>query len=262
MKRNIGAKGRGGGQKGSPRRASISARHGGLAGFIAGMPKATLHTHIEGTLEPELAFELARRNGIKPGSDTFPARSIEELRKAYSFTDLRSFLDLYYTVSRVLMEKRDFRDLARAYCEKAISQNIRHAELFFDPQSHTSRGIPFTAVADGLNEAFAEARGEGLSINLIVSILRDSPPGSPGDLGDPARGFESMNEATGWATIKQAVAYNEAVTRPEYRFIGIGLDSNEVGFPPRIFRGIYSYARKHGLLCTAHADEEGPPEYV
>jgi adenosine deaminase len=226
------------------------------------MPRAALHVHIEGTLEPELAFALAERNGIEPGTAAFPYRSADELRKAYAFSDLKSFLDVYYTASRVLLRKRDFYELAMAYCRKAISQNVRRAEVFFDPQSHTARGIPFATVADGIGEAFTEANGMGLSTGLIVSILRDAPVGTRDDPGDPGSGFSGTGKATAWATIKQAVRYNGTVTRAGSRIIGVGLDSNEVGFPPNLFTGVYAYARQHGLLCTAHAGEEGPAEYV
>ena len=233
--------------------------------FIEGMPKAALHIHIEGSLEPELAFEIATRNGIEPGSPRFPYASAADLKKAYAFSDLRSFLDLYYTVSKVLLKKRDFRDLAAAYCRKAIAENVRHAEIFFDPQSHTSLGIPFKDVADGINEALAEARRRGLSTVLIASILRDSPVGSPGDEESIDAGFDGMERATGWATVRQVVRYNETVAgegREGFRIRGIGLDSNEKGYPPGLFTGIYAFARENGLHSTAHAGEEGPPDYI
>ena len=233
-----------------------------LEQFIRGMPKTELHMHIEGSFEPELAFAIAERNDILPGSPAFPYKTVGDLKTAYSFSDLKSFLNVYYKVSQVLLKKEDFYDLARAYCEKAMIENIRHTEIFFDPQSHTSRGIPFNVVADAINEALADARKKGLSNKLIVSILRDSPVGTPEDPADFKDGFGSMEEATGWATIKQAVQYNASVERPEYKIIGIGLDSNEMGYPPSLFTEIYGYARQNGLFCTAHAGEEGPPEYI
>ena len=240
-----------------------------LKSFIEGMPKTELHMHLEGSFEPKLAFKMAERNGIKPGSPEFPWKTVQELRNAYNFNDLESFLKIYNKVAKVLLMEQDFHDLAQAYCNKALSENIRHAEVFFDPQTHTSRNIPFKTIADGFNKAFHEARQKGLSIHLIASFLRDHPVGTPEDPAEITKGFPSVETATAWATVKQIVEYNKLVltpltdsTQPEYKIIGVGLDNNELGYPPSLFTAVYQHARENGLLATAHAGEEGPPSYV
>ncbi|MFF2542871.1 adenosine deaminase [Kitasatospora sp. NPDC058063] len=197
------------------------------------LPKAELHLHIEGTLEPELAFELAARNGVElPYADT------EALREAYSFSDLQSFLDLYYALMAVLRTEDDFTDLADAYLARAAEQGVRHAEIFFDPQAHTARGVPLGAVVDGLTRALE--RGEeryGISAQLIMCFLRD----------------ESAESAL--ETFEAARPYFDRIT-------GIGLDSAEVGHPPVKFREVYRRAAEAGLRRVAHAGEEGPAAYI
>ncbi|MFE1750417.1 adenosine deaminase [Streptomyces anandii] len=197
------------------------------------LPKAELHLHVEGTLEPELAFELAARNGVKlPYADT------DELREAYRFQDLQSFLDLYYELMAVLRTERDFEDLANAYLARAAAQGVRHAEIFFDPQAHTSRGVEMATVVEGLWRSLG--RGEenhGVSTRLIMCFLRDQPAESA---------MRTLQDA-----------------RPHLdRIVGVGLDSAEVGHPPVKFREVYEAAAALGLRRVAHAGEEGPPEYI
>ncbi|GAA2199832.1 adenosine deaminase [Sinomonas flava] len=196
------------------------------------LPKAELHLHIEGTLEPELAFALAARNGVQ-----LPFASVEELRAAYSFTDLQSFLDLYYACMEVLRTREDFRDLAAAYLRRAAAEGVRHAELFFDAQAHTARGVAFADVMGGLQDALDDAALLGLSGGLILSFLRDQP-------------IEDAEAV--WA---EAKGHLDAI-------IGVGLDSAEVGNPAGKFEGIFAEARALGLHAVAHAGEEGGPEYV
>ncbi|MFI8083792.1 adenosine deaminase [Kitasatospora sp. NPDC086009] len=197
------------------------------------LPKAELHLHIEGTLEPELAFALAARNGV-----TLPYADTEELRRAYSFSDLQSFLDLYYALMTVLRTEADFADLADAYLARAAGQGVRHAEIFFDPQAHTARGVPLDVVVEGLGRALD--RGEeryGVSTRLIMCFLRDE-------------------------SAESALETFEAA-RPHFgRITGIGLDSAEVGNPPAKFREVYRRAAEAGLHRVAHAGEEGPASYV
>ncbi len=201
--------------------------------FIAGLPKAELHIHIEGSLEPELMMALAARNGV---ALRFP--SIDALRAAYRFSNLQDFLDLYYEGMRVLLHERDFYDLAMAYFRRAASQNVRHAEIFFDPQGHTSRGIAFRTVIDGLSRAQAEAEREfGVSSALILCFLRH------------------LDEADAERTLDEALPWRD-------RFIGVGLDSSENGHPPSKFERVFARARGLGLRAVAHAGEEGPAEYV
>lgn len=201
--------------------------------FVRSLPKAELHLHIEGTLEPELMFELAARNGL-----TVPFRSVEELRRAYQFTDLQSFLDIYYQGAAVLQTRRDFYDMAMAYFRKAASQNVRHAELFFDPQTHTHRGVSMETVVGGLHEAGVEAWRElGLTSKLILCFLRH------------------LDEDDAMRTLEQALPYRD-------RIVAVGLDSGERGNPPRKFQKVFARARAAGLLAVAHAGEEGPPEYI
>ncbi|MFI8290006.1 adenosine deaminase [Streptomyces sp. ms191] len=197
------------------------------------LPKAELHLHIEGTLEPELAFALAARNGV-----TLPYADTEELRKAYLFSDLQSFLDLYYELMAVLHTADDFAELADAYLARAAAQGVRHAEIFFDPQAHTARGVPIGTVIEGLSRALdgAEER-HGVSTRLIMCFLRD----------------ESAESAM--ETLEAAEPYLARIT-------GVGLDSAEVGHPPSKFREVYAAAERLGLRKVAHAGEEGPPAYI
>ncbi|MFE9374667.1 adenosine deaminase [Streptomyces sp. NPDC006711] len=197
------------------------------------LPKAELHLHIEGTLEPELAFELAARNGMElPYADT------EELRKAYLFDDLQSFLNLYYSLMRVLRTEDDFTALADAYLTRAAAQGVRHAEIFFDPQAHMARGVPMGTVVEGLWRALsASEERHGISTRLILCFLRD----------------ESAQSAL--LTLEAARPYLDRIT-------GIGLDSAEVGHPPAKFREVYEAAAALGLRRVAHAGEEGPPAYI
>ncbi|MGY6018422.1 adenosine deaminase [Streptomyces spinosirectus] len=197
------------------------------------IPKAELHLHIEGTLEPELAFELAARNGVElPYADT------GELRRAYDFEDLQSFLNLYYGLMAVLRTERDFEDLANAYLARAAAQGVRHAEIFFDPQAHLARGVGMGTVVEGLWRALGRSEANhGVSTRLILCFLRD----------------ESAESAL--ETLHAAKPYLDRIT-------GVGLDSAEVGHPPVKFREVYEAAAALGLRRVAHAGEEGPPEYV
>lgn len=204
-----------------------------LAEFIAGLPKAELHLHIEGSLEPELMFRLAERNGI-----TLPYRDVEELRAAYDFTRLQDFLDIYYKGADVLRTRADFHDLAAAYFARAARDGVVHAELMFDPQTHTDRGVPFEEVIEGLLSAMAQAEAElGITSKLIMSFLRHLPEEAA---------FETLAMAQPWLD----------------RIEAVGLDSSEVGHPPVKFAQVFAAARDQGLRITAHAGEEGPPEYV
>jgi adenosine deaminase len=192
-----------------------------------------LHVHLEGTLEPELAFALAARNRTR-----LRYSDLDELRRAYAFTDLQSFLDLYYELTAVLQTPEDFADLADAYFARAAAQGVRHAELFVDPQAHTSRGVPLEAVMDGLREAFATAeQRHGLTAAVIVCFLRDRDP------------------AEAEALVPQLLPHRDLV-------VGVGLDSAEVGRPPELFERAYALAADAGLHRVAHAGEEGPPAYV
>ncbi|MEE1786319.1 adenosine deaminase [Streptomyces sp. SP17BM10] len=197
------------------------------------LPKAELHLHIEGTLEPELAFALADRNGV-----VLPYAGTEELRGAYSFSDLQSFLDLYYALMAVLRTEDDFADLADAYLARAAEQGVRHAEIFFDPQAHTARGVPIGVVVDGLTRALGRSEERyGVSTQLIMCFLRDESAGSALETFEAARPYFD-------------------------RIAGIGLDSAEVGNPPAKFREVYRRAAEAGLRRVAHAGEEGPAAYV
>ena len=201
--------------------------------FIAGLPKAELHLHIEGTLEPELMFELARRNRI-----TLPHASVDALRQAYEFTDLQSFLDIYYQGAAVLQTREDFRDMTAAYFRKAASQNVRHAEIFFDPQTHTNRGVAMETVIGGIHDAQQDAeRTLGVTSKLILCFLRH------------------LDEDDAMRTLDAALPFREHLT-------AVGLDSSERGHPPSKFVRVFARAREAGLLAVAHAGEEGPPEYV
>lgn len=204
-----------------------------LADFAAALPKAELHVHIEGSLEPELMFALAKRNGV-----ALPFASVEEIRAAYSFTRLQDFLDIYYQGAAVLRTRQDFHDLAFAYAERAAADNVRHAEIFFDPQTHTDRGIDFGVVIDGLHSGLEAARERfGLTTRLILCILRH------------------LDEEAAFATLDAAKPYLD-------RIAGIGLDSSEVGHPPEKFARVFAVAADLGLRRVAHAGEEGPPDYV
>ena len=204
-----------------------------MTDVISRLPKAELHVHIEGTLEPEMMFDMARRNGVE-----LPFRSVEEVRAAYEFTDLQSFLDIYYQGAAALQTPQDFYDLMTAYLDRAAADGVRRAEIFFDPQTHTSRGIGFEVFMDGFREAMADAvRRHGISADLILCFLRHLPAGDA------------------VATIRAAEPHLEGV-------IAVGLDSSEVGYPPELFVEAYEIARSFGLRAVAHAGEEGPPEYV
>lgn len=201
--------------------------------FIQAMPKAELHIHIEGSLEPELIFELARRNQVK-----LPYASVEELRAAYAFTNLQSFLDIYYAGASVLLHEADFFDMAWAYFLRAKADNVVHAELFFDPQTHTDRGVPFAAVIDGLRRACDQAKSQlGIQAELILCFLRH------------------LSEEAAFVTLQQARPHRD-------KFVGVGLDSSEVGHPPEKFQRVFAAARELGLRAVAHAGEEGPPQYI
>jgi len=206
---------------------------GPIDAFIEKLPKAELHVHVEGTLEPELALELAERNGVR-----LPWSSAEELRAAYRFRDLESFLDLYYAATQVLVRQRDFYDLTWAYLKRISTQAVLHAELFFDPQAHTRRGVPFARVVTGIHEALLAGKRElGVDSSLILCFLRD----------------RSVEEAQ--ATLEQALRHRD-------RIVGVGLDSSERGHPPARFRDVFARARSEGLRAVAHAGEEGPASYV
>jgi adenosine deaminase len=197
------------------------------------IPKAELHIHIEGSLEPELIFQLAQRNGV---ALAYP--SVEALRQAYAFTDLQSFLDIYYAGASVLLQPQDFHDMAWAYFLRAQADNVVHTELFFDPQTHTARGVPMAAVIEGLSGACQRAQRElGISSALILCFLRH------------------LSEADAFATLEAALPYRE-------HFIGVGLDSSELGHPPEKFERVFARCRELGLKVVAHAGEEGPPEYM
>jgi adenosine deaminase len=197
------------------------------------LPKAELHLHIEGTLEPELIFRLARRNQV-----SLPYESEASLRAAYAFTDLQSFLDLYYAGASVLLKEQDFYDMAWAYFEKAAADGVVRAELFFDPQTHTARGVPMATVMDGLSRACADAQTKlSISSDLILCFLRH------------------LSEEDAFATLEAALPWRD-------RFIGVGLDSSEVGHPPEKFARVFARCRELGLRLVAHAGEEGPPAYV
>jgi adenine deaminase len=201
--------------------------------LIKRLPKCELHIHIEGSLEPEMVFALARRNGIR-----LPYPSVEALRQAYRFSDLQDFLNIYYQSMSVLVTEQDFYDLAWAYLERAQSDNVRHVEMFFDPQGHTSRGIAFATVIEGLHRAIVDA-GEklGVQASLIMCFLRH------------------LDEADAQRTLDQALAFKD-------RIVGVGLDSSEKGNPPSKFKHVFARARDAGFFLTAHAGEEGPAGYV
>lgn len=197
------------------------------------MPKAELHIHIEGSLEPELIFALARRNGV-----ALPYASVAALRSAYAFTNLQSFLDIYYAGASVLLTEPDFYDMTMAYLQRAHDDNVRHAEIFFDPQTHTSRGVAFATVIDGIYRALQDARAQwGMSGALIMCFLRH------------------LSEEEAFATLEEALRHRD-------KFIGVGLDSSERGHPPEKFAQVFARCRELGLHLVAHAGEEGPAQYI
>lgn len=204
-----------------------------LPELLRQMPKAELHIHIEGSLEPELIFALAKRNGVQ-----IPHASVDELRRAYAFTSLQSFLDIYYAGASVLLTEQDFYDMARAYLLKAAQDNVLHTELFFDPQTHTARGVSMQTVINGLHRACIDAKAElGISAALILCFLRH------------------LSEEDAFDTLEQALPFRD-------KLIGVGLDSGEVGNPPEKFARVFARCRELGFHLVAHAGEEGPPAYV
>ena len=205
--------------------------------FILGLPKAELHLHIEGSLEPEMMFALARRNQV-----ALPYDSVEAIRAAYQFTDLQSFLDLYYAGAAVLQTEQDFYDLTRAYIDRAIADNVLHAEIFFDPQTHTARGIAITTVFAGIARALREARDQrGFSSRMILCFLRH------------------LSEDDAMSTLESALPLRETYAD---LWNGVGLDSSELGNPPEKFAHVFTIAQAMGLHIVAHAGEEGPPAYI
>ncbi len=204
-----------------------------LQNLIHSLPKAELHLHIEGTLEPELMFEIAKRNNVQ-----LSYSSVEQLRAAYEFSNLQDFLDIYYQGAKVLIHKRDFYDLTYAYLSRVAKQNVKHVEMFFDPQTHTERGIAFSTVVEGIDEALKAAERQlGITSRLIMCFLRH------------------LDEASAEKTLDQALPYKALIT-------AVGLDSSEVGNPPSKFAKVFERARQQGLLAVAHAGEEGPPAYI
>jgi adenosine deaminase len=204
-----------------------------MAEFIRGLPKAELHVHIEGTLEPELAFQLAAKHGVR-----LPYATVDDLRRAYQFSDLQSFLDIYYAGADVLRDEDDFYLLTRAYLGKAHSQGVVHVEIFFDPQTHTARGVAFHTVLTGMRRALLEAEQErGITFRLIPCILRH------------------LSAADAMSMLAEALPHRGAIA-------AIGLDSSEAGHPPTKFREVFARARQAGLPAVAHAGEEGPPAYI
>ncbi|EGD58321.1 adenosine deaminase [Novosphingobium nitrogenifigens DSM 19370] len=204
-----------------------------LDAFITGLPKAELHLHIEGSLEPELMFALAGRNGL-----SLPYADVEAVRAAYAFSNLQDFLDIYYAGAAVLLTRQDFHDLAMAYFDRAVADGVVHAEIMFDPQTHTARGVPFAFVIEGLLSAMAEAQERhGITSALIMSFLRH------------------LSEEEAFATLAEAESWLD-------RIAAVGLDSSEVGHPPEKFARVFAAAAAKGLKRVAHAGEEGPPAYV
>jgi adenine deaminase len=204
-----------------------------LLNWIKQLPKAELHLHIEGSFEPELMFEIAQRNHIQ-----LPYHNVDEIREAYEFSDLQSFLDIYYAGASVLITEQDFFDLTWAYLERAAEDGVVHTEIFFDPQSHTSRGVTIATVVNGIDRALAQAQKRwGLSSRLIMCFLRH------------------LDEASAFETLEQAKPFLNKIH-------GVGLDSSEVGHPPEKFTKVFEASRALGLFAVAHAGEEGPPAYV
>ncbi|MFT4243014.1 MAG: adenosine deaminase [Acidovorax sp.] len=204
-----------------------------LPRLLRAMPKAELHIHIEGSLEPEMIFALAQRNGV-----AIPYASVEELRRAYAFTNLQSFLDIYYAGASVLIQEQDFYDMAWAYLQRAAADKVLRAEIFFDPQTHTERGVAMETVIHGLHRACEDARGQfGIDAALILCFLRH------------------LSEESAFETLEQAQPYLGKI-------IGVGLDSSELGHPPEKFARVFARCRAQGLHVVAHAGEEGPPAYI
>ncbi len=242
--------------------------------FIVNMPKTSLHIHIESALEPQMAFALAQKYKMLPlkvpkvGGGFHVVHTLAELEDVYNFDDLESFLNVYNTLGTLLRSQEDFKNLALHYVSRAKQENIRHAEVFFDPQTHMAVGLSFEEVADGLNEGLAEGRKQGIDLRLMISFLRDHPVGSPMDSGNMK---EKFLKPTAWNVIKQTVQYNTAASQPggspgekvpDYFIHGMGLDNNEVGFPPTLFADVYKFGREHNMYGVAHAGEEGPPDYI
>jgi len=201
--------------------------------FIRRLPKAELHLHIEGSFEPELMFEIARRNGVE-----IAYKTVEELKAAYDFADLQAFLDLYYAGMSVLLEEQDFYDLTAAYMARAVAGGVVHTEIFFDPQGHTARGVSFETALNGIWRALQDAEAEqGITSRIIMCFLRH------------------LDEEEAFPVLELARAHRD-------RIIGVGLDSSELGHPPQKFERVFAKARDAGFLTVAHAGEEGPPEYV
>jgi adenosine deaminase len=201
--------------------------------FIKGIPKAELHLHIEGSFEPELMFQIAKRNNVK-----IPYKSVEEVKAAYAFDNLQDFLDIYYAGAGALMVEQDFYDLTWAYLEKVHSENVVHTEIMFDPQTHTDRGISFGTVIIGISNALREAEAKfGMTTKLIMSFLRH------------------LSEEEAFKTLEEAMPYKKLIT-------AVGLDSSELGNPPSKFQQVFAKASAEGFLTVAHAGEEGPAEYV
>jgi adenosine deaminase len=201
--------------------------------LIRRLPKAEMHIHLEGSFEPELMFALADRNRV-----ALPYKTVDEVRRAYQFTDLQSFLNIYYAAARALLEEQDFYDLTWAYLQRAHAQNVRHVEPFFDPQTHTARGVAFETVLAGITRALADGQRQlGISSRLIMCFLRDLPVD------------------TAMRTLEQALPFRDGI-------VGVGLDSAEAGHPPADFAAVFARARREGLRVVAHAGEEGPPEYI
>lgn len=204
-----------------------------MLSFIQNIPKAELHLHIEGSLEPELMFALGQRNNI-----ALPFKSVEEVRNAYRFTHLQSFLDIYYQGANVLIKEQDFYDMTWAYLQKCEEQNIRHTEIFFDPQTHTDRGIPFEVVINGIHQALKDAEHSfAITTGLIMCFLRH------------------LSAEAAMETFERALPFKD-------KLIGVGLDSSEMGHPPEKFTAVFERALDEDLLTVAHAGEEGPPEYI
>ena len=201
--------------------------------MIYGFPKAELHLHIEGTFEPELMFEIAQRNNAK-----LPYKTVEEVRKAYKFSDLQSFLDIYYNAMSVLVHERDFYELTMAYLKRASSEGVRHAEIFFDPQAHTDRHVPFETIVNGISKALRDGeKNMGITSKLIMCFLRD------------------LTADSAMRTLESALSHKDKI-------FAVGLDSKEIGNPPKKFQDVFKKARDAGLVAVAHAGEEAPPEYV
>ena len=204
-----------------------------IAKFIREVPKTELHLHIEGTLEPELMFDLAKRNNIK-----IPYSNVNEVKSAYNFSNLETFLNIYYEGSKVLINEQDFFDLTWSYAVKCREDNIVHTEIFFDPQAHLSRGIKFETVINGINKALLKANKEfGLTYKIIMCFLRH------------------LDEKSAFKVLDQAIEHKDKI-------IAVGLDSSEKGNPPSKFKNVFKKAIKEGFLTVAHAGEEGPPEYI